>query len=77
MDNRVESFIEQPKESARLVPLGENGECWGVVRADLEMEDVLSCRLVSDRQGTGSGWVRLRAADTRSDSPVTAPGPIF
>ena len=49
----------------------------GSREADLEMEDVLSCRLVSDRQGTGSGWVRLRATDTRSDSPVTAPGPIL
>jgi hypothetical protein len=45
MDNRVESFVEQPKESARLVPR-ENDECWGAVRAELEMEDVLSCRLI-------------------------------
>jgi hypothetical protein len=33
-------------KNLRALCLGQNGECWGVVRADLEMEDVLSCRLV-------------------------------
>ena len=40
--------ISTPKSSRvtcvsfSTVSAGENGECWGVVRADLEMEDVLS-----------------------------------
>ena len=77
MDNRVESFIEQPKESARLVPEGRMMNVGGVLRADLEMEDVLSCRLVEIDKAQAPAGLAARLHVHGQIPQSQSPGPIL
>ena len=42
MSNRSSNSLK----NLRALCLGKNGKCWSILRADLEMKDMLSYRLV-------------------------------
>ena len=46
MDNRGRIVHRTALRICAPCALGKNGECWSILRADLEMKDMLSCRLV-------------------------------